>query len=160
FFQRFIDPDAPPGLTHDGQSLWPGLGSELSAVMHSLAALERGGKLEVNPAVFERPETAAVLADILLARSPKGDPAPLHVLEKALARLPKDLRLRQLMGLYLSREGRPEEAINDWLEPLLEKHDQDEETVGIIAGACKKLWRQGPTKKEHLERSHRGYRDG
>jgi hypothetical protein len=36
----------------------------------------------------------------------------------------------------------------------------DDETVGITAGAYKKLWRHDPTKVEHLHRSHRAYLSG
>jgi hypothetical protein len=159
FFRHSAGGGGPPCLTHDGQPLWRGLGAELSAVLHSLDSLERGGQVEVSPVVFRTPVTAAVLADILLAHSPKGDPAPLRVLERALEHFRQDLRLRQLMGLYLSREDRPAEALT-WLEPLLAEFGEDEETVGIMAGACKKLWQQDPARGDDLQRSHQGYRKG
>jgi len=159
FFRQSAGGGDPPRLTDDGKALWPGLGDDLSAVLQSLDALERGGSVEIGPAFFRTPVTAAVLADILLARSGKDDTGPHNVLKEALGHFPRDLRLRQLMGLYFSRRARPAEALT-WLEPLAEEFGEDDETAGITAGAHKRLWLQDRAKKEHLRRAHAAYRKG
>jgi len=167
FCRRFSDGAARPTLTRDGQPLWLDVGVELSAVLRSLEALEAGTSTDLlgsasaasgNPALFQTPVTVAVFAEILLARSGPGDAAAvLQVLEAGLARFPDDLRLRQVMGLYWRRERQPARALT-WLEPLLKERPDDEETVGILAGACKGLWEMDRANREPLVRAHRLYR--
>jgi MAP3K TRAFs-binding domain len=64
------------------------------------------------------------------------------VLKAALACVPDDLRLSQLYALGRRRAGHPEEAI-DLLKTLSSKYSEDEETVGITAGALKSWWESG-----------------
>jgi tetratricopeptide (TPR) repeat protein len=168
FFESYKRTGGLRALTVDGQPLWPAAPLELTTALRSLEELEelyntrppeKGVVPDVSPAVYEMPVTAAVLADIVLARCDKGDPAPLRVLERALPRFPRDLRLRQVMGLYWSREGQPAQAL-EWLKPLLAEYPNDDETIGITAGAYKKLWRQDPKQTDYLHHSHRAYLNG
>lgn len=64
------------------------------------------------------------------------------VLEAALKKFSDDTRLRQLMGLCLSRSGKLREALQ-WIEPLSEQSLDDPETAGIHAGVHKRMWQEG-----------------
>ena len=64
------------------------------------------------------------------------------VLKAALAISPTDLRLNQLFALGRRRAGHPEEAI-ELLKKLSGKFSEDEETLGITAGALKSWWDSG-----------------
>jgi hypothetical protein len=65
-----------------------------------------------------------------------------RVLQAALACVPDDLRLNQLYALGRRRAGHPDEAI-DLLKTLSGKYSEDEETLGITAGALKSWWESG-----------------
>jgi hypothetical protein len=65
-----------------------------------------------------------------------------QVLQRALAAVPDDIRLNQLFALGLRRAGHPDEAI-DRLKLLSGKFSEDEETLGITAGALKSWWESG-----------------
>jgi len=64
------------------------------------------------------------------------------VLQRARACVPDDLRLNQLFALGLRRAGHPDEAI-ELLKTLSGKYSEDEETLGITAGALKSWWEGG-----------------
>ncbi len=166
FFRRFNDGQQPFDLTSDGQPLWLEVGAELSAVLRSLEALEAGAATDLtgsalaassNPALLQTPVTVALFAEILLALSGPGDATVLQVLEAGLTWFPQDVRLRQVMGLFWRRERQPARALT-WLEPLLKERPDDEETIGIMAGACKGLWELDRTNQDPLLRAHRLYR--
>jgi tetratricopeptide (TPR) repeat protein len=159
FFCRFAKGHGLPALTADRGPLRLTPGDELAGVLRSLEALDdKGPPPPPDSAFFRTPVTAAVLAEVLLSRSEKGDPAPFCVLEPALQRFPGDLRLRQLTGLYWSREGQLTRAL-EWLDPLFAQNPNDDETAGITAGVWKKRWRADRSDVESLRRSYRAYWD-
>jgi hypothetical protein len=106
--------------------------------------------------VLRSPALPAVAAERLLDR---GDPEAARRLALAgLERFPDDLRLRQLVGLSYSRQKDLDQA-RRWLEPLLERYRDDEETIGITAGLFKRLAdAQGDA--AWMARAHQGYRRG
>lgn len=109
-----------------------------------------------SAAVRRSPTLPAVAGDLLLER---GDPeAARRIALAALEWFPGDLRLRQLVGLSYSRQKDLEQA-RRWLEPLLERSRDDEETIGITAGLFKRL---AETRDDSawLARAHRGYLHG
>jgi predicted Zn-dependent protease len=65
-----------------------------------------------------------------------------QVLKAALVCVPDDLRLCQLYALGRRRAGHPEEAV-ELLKKLSGKYSEDEETLGITAGALKSWWESG-----------------
>ena len=67
-------------------------------------------------------------------------------LTSALKQHPKDLRLKQLRGLFLSRTGKLKQAEAE-LRQLLKQFPNDDETIGILAGVIKKLWQAGDQSK-------------
>jgi class 3 adenylate cyclase len=83
------------------------------------------------------------------------------VLADGLARHPSDVRLRQLLGLALSRTGASRSAIGI-LERLKDEGHADEETLGLLARAHKDLWsrcRGSAEGRRHLRLAHRYYRE-
>jgi tetratricopeptide (TPR) repeat protein len=103
------------------------------------------------------PVLPAVLVERLLDRN--DGPRARSVLDRASRIWPEDLRLRQLDGLHLSRSGWLDEAI-ERLETLEKSSAEDEETVGILAGAYKRRWQAERGDLEALKRAHRLYRGG
>jgi tetratricopeptide (TPR) repeat protein len=103
------------------------------------------------------PVLPAVLAERLLDRCDHSRARA--VLDAAGRSFPEDLRLRQLDGLCLSRTGRLDEAI-ERMEALDKVSADDEETVGILAGAYKRHWQANRADVESLRRAHRLYRGG
>ncbi|MCB0752803.1 MAG: hypothetical protein KDC52_15135, partial [Ignavibacteriae bacterium] len=97
-----------------------------------------------NSLLIKVPVFASVICEELINSSDfaKAD----TLLSSALSFHPHDLRLNQLKGLLLSRKGQYLKAQNH-LKELLAKAPNDDETIGILAGALKKLWQQAPTKK-------------
>ncbi|MGQ0614625.1 MAG: tetratricopeptide repeat-containing protein [Planctomycetaceae bacterium] len=101
------------------------------------------------------PTLPAVLAEALLDSNREARP----ILERALAAFPEDVRLRQLLGLALSRAGEPRLALS-WLEPLAAGRGlQDPETAGILAGVYKRLW-DSTKERSWLEKARGMYREG
>ena len=109
-----------------------------------------------QPSFLRSPTLPAVAAEVLIER---GDPeAGRRIALEALERFPDDLRLRQLVGLSYSRQRDLLQA-RAWLEPLLERHRDDEETLGITAGLFKRLADAEPG-SDWLAKAHRAYRHG
>ncbi len=82
---------------------------------------------------------ASIAADTLIATDNLTSAEQL--LTAALANTPDDLRLNQLLALLYRRSNRPQEALAI-LKDLDAKNPDDEETIGIYAGALKRLWEQ------------------
>jgi len=78
-----------------------------------------------------------------------------RILEHGLELYPDDLRLWQLLALCWSRKGFPERAVAI-LEPL-EQRRPDDESAGILAGACKRLWLEDRSQTHWLEQAHTRY---
>lgn len=107
-------------------------------------------------AVLRSPALPAVASDLLLEQ---GAPeAARRIALEALERFPDDLRLRQLVGLSYSRQ-KDFDSARHWLEPLLERYREDEETLGITAGLFKRL-AETRDDRAWLTRAHRAYRSG
>jgi hypothetical protein len=100
---------------------------------------------------------ASMVAEVLISDG-RADDAQL-VLKAALAHVPEDLRLNQLYALGLRRAGHPEEALAR-LQKLTGKYSEDEETLGITAGALKSSWEKGQGPKDALTRALKLYAKG
>jgi len=126
-----------------------------------MAALEdgrfRNDDLLRPDAALRAPALLAVAAEILIDR--KELDAADAVLSVALGAFPDDVRLNQLMGLRWSRAGELERA-RAWLEPLYQKHRDDDETAGITAGVYKRLWLADRAARQWLARAHKAYLHG
>ncbi|HLW68703.1 MAG TPA: tetratricopeptide repeat-containing protein [Gemmataceae bacterium] len=95
---------------------------------------------------------AAILAEVLIE---SGEyPLATTVLDSALQTFPNELRLTQLQALWFSRNKKPEEAVR-----LLKDSAEDEETLGILGGALKRLWDRDQ-KRTYLEQCYNTYRKG
>jgi hypothetical protein len=165
FFCSFSHGDRLPALTSDGRPLLDAGREELFAAMRWLEDLEASGRSlpaewlarpAENGAFFRTSTLAAVLTEMLLGRE---HAATLGVLKEGLQRFPDDLRLRQLEGLYWSRQGELDKAVALRLL-LAAQFPQDEEMVGITAGVYKRLWLKQRSNTAALQRSHDGYRAG
>jgi tetratricopeptide (TPR) repeat protein len=95
---------------------------------------------------------ASILAELLIEQ--KEFDSAKHVLDSALKAFPEELRLLQLRALWFSRKGEPDQAV-ETLNGLTE----DEETVGILGGALKRLWEKDG-KQALLEKCYATYRNG
>jgi tetratricopeptide (TPR) repeat protein len=164
FFCQFSHGCRLPGLTRDGQPLGLGSGKTIQLMCRleqlgnqaQSAALEAEAvELAAETGFAETPLLPAVLAEILLSHR-QAAPAR-RVLEGALAAFPTDLRLRQLMGLCLSRQQQLAQALA-WLEPLRREFRDDGETAGITAGVYKRIWQADRSQRDALKQSHREYR--
>lgn len=107
-----------------------------------------------DPRVWRhRPATYAVLAERILKA---GEPLVAHdVLTGGLKHAPRDVRLRQLQALALSRSGAVERA-NKILGGLVGEGHADEETLGLLARTHKDLWARAAGKAErerHLRKA-------
>ncbi|HEX4303204.1 MAG TPA: tetratricopeptide repeat-containing protein [Rhizomicrobium sp.] len=107
--------------------------------------------------VARLPALAAMIAETLISCG-KAQAAQ-SVLDAALAAVPDDLRLRQLHALGRRRAGYPEEAI-ELLKGLSARYSEDEETLGITAGALKSCWEHGHGPADALAQAQRLYRKG
>jgi hypothetical protein len=67
-------------------------------------------------------------------------PAAQALTAKCMTKFPRDKRVQQIRALFLSRNGRAEEAIMVLKRVLKWKKGQDIETLGILGGAFKNLW--------------------
>ena len=105
------------------------------------------------PGVRQRVEELLGMGEPLLA---------CEAIETALARWPRDLRLRQLRGLALARSGATERA-NQAMHELSGEGHGDGETLGILARTHKDLAERAATRAQraaHLERAYLAYRQG
>lgn len=103
------------------------------------------------------PALAAMVAEVLISDNRAADAQ--KILKSALAHVPQDLRVNQLYALGLRRAGRPEEALA-LLETLSGKYSEDEETLGITAGALKASWESGHGPPDALARALKLYGKG
>ncbi|HTP77566.1 MAG TPA: tetratricopeptide repeat-containing protein [Rhizomicrobium sp.] len=107
--------------------------------------------------VVKLPALASMVAEVLISDGHADDAQA--VLTSALAHVPEDLRLNQLYALGCRRSGHPEEALTR-LQKLTGKFSEDEETLGITAGALKSSWEKGQGPKDALARALRLYAKG
>ncbi len=84
--------------------------------------------------IAQLPALSAMVAETLISCG-HGEAAQ-RVLAAALAAVPGDLRLNQLYALGRRRAGHPDEALAR-LKTLSARYGEDEETLGITAGALK-----------------------
>jgi hypothetical protein len=163
FFCSFRRPDPLPGLTRDGRSLWdvaPDVQAFIDLLERPLFPLaevtRRVDEAGARPVWLRSSTLAAVVAEMLLDRSQR--PQARRVIDSGLDRYPGDLRLQQLLGLWLSRGGQLDRA-QRVLEKLRDRNARDTEDIethGILAGVYKRKWDQ--TKDDAwLARCHRAY---
>jgi len=107
--------------------------------------------------VIAIPALAAMIAEVLISDGRAGDAQ--NILQLALAQEPQNLRLNQLYALGLRRAGRSEEALA-LLQSLSGKYQEDEETLGITAGALKSNWEHGRGPADALRRAMKLYAKG
>jgi tetratricopeptide (TPR) repeat protein len=165
YFCRFSHGLCLPGLTRDGEPLGLGMDHGFEPLLRSVEQLECRANNETNcppwsevsasAAFLQTPILPAAAAEIVLDHGQRDE--ALRILEASLARFPKDLRLRQLMGLYWSRMENFERAL-EWLEPLYAHQQPDDETAGITAAVYKRKWLKNRSDTTFLEKSHRAYR--
>ncbi len=160
YFQTFRrGPSLPRIAALEEQGAVPRVDASLrafTALVEEFAAAEGSPAVPEPPALLFRlsPTLPAVLAEALLDKNREARP----LLDRALASFPEDVRLRQLMGLALSRAGELEQALA-WLEPLAAGRGlQDPETAGILAGVTKRLWDR-TKERSWLEKSRGMYRE-
>lgn len=103
------------------------------------------------------PALAAMVAEVLISDD-RADAAQ-TLLGAALTHVPQDLRVNQLYALGLRRAGQVEKALA-LLETLSAKYSEDEETLGITAGALKASWESGHGAPDALARAQRLYAKG
>lgn len=79
-----------------------------------------------------------------------------HIIAKDYcAENPDDLRALQLCGLAMSKSGAREAAI-DFLEPVLDKNENDVETAGILGGVYKEQFKK-TAESDYARKSHETY---
>ena len=110
-----------------------------------------------NDEVLKLPALASMVAEVLISDGRAIDAQ--SVLKAALEHVPEDLRLNQLYALGFRRAGHPEEALAR-LQKLTGKYSEDEETLGITAGALKSSWEKGQGPKDGLSRALKLYAKG
>lgn len=106
--------------------------------------------------VLEIPAIISVVAEKLISRDLLAVASDL--LKRSLEIYPSNVRLVQLKSLCYSRIGRYNDAV-DLLEPLHAKHQNDEETIGILSGIYKRLWKSSQ-ERGWLAKSHKTYKKG
>ncbi len=151
--------------------LWVGSGGRLAPpdLSRLVAALD-GPSLVGSMDALERVGSATLLtlaSERLLAR--RMHRRARAAAERALALDPDSLRAAQLLGLCDSRAAQASrldgsrrrllEAALATLEPLRRRDPNDEETLGILAGAHKRIWRTSGD-RERLAESCRTYSHG
>jgi tetratricopeptide (TPR) repeat protein len=107
--------------------------------------------------VVKLPALASMVAEVLISDG-RADDAQ-SVLKAALTHVPQDLRLNQLYALGRRRAGHPDEAIA-LLQKLTGKYSEDEETLGITAGALKSSWEKGQGPADALSKALKLYAKG
>ncbi len=110
-----------------------------------------------GPEIADVAQAAAIVADIWLERN-KPDAAR-DLLTDALVKSPDDLRLQQLMLLVASRNHEFESA-REQIDQLMRRNSDDDETLGIAAGAYKRMWQSYRSATQWLAKSHQSYRNG
>lgn len=111
--------------------------------------------------------TSATLSGVaidLLIRGRQYE-AALQAAKSALTRFPNSIRLRQLQGLALRRDGQLNDAAFE-LNLLLEQGHRDTETLGILAAVWADIWEQRKKNddasgaRDALENSRNLYEEG
>jgi hypothetical protein len=115
------------------------------AALQSL--IDRGGTIWQHSS-----SVASIMAEVLIEQ--KEFDSAKRVLDSALKAFPEELRLLQLLALWFSRTGVPDQAAQ-----ILNGLTEDEETVGILGGALKRLWEKDG-KHALLEKCYTAYRNG
>jgi hypothetical protein len=110
-----------------------------------------------DPSVVRLPTLAAMIAESLISNGRAGDAEA--ILTAALALTRDELRLTQLHALCRRRLGHPDEAVAV-LRALSGRFSEDEETLGITAGALKAQWERDPAAREALAEARRLYSRG
>lgn len=118
-----------------------------------------------HPVLSGSPAFACVITEYFISRKMYIEAE--NMLTNALeifSRKSDTVRLKQIKGLLLSRQGRVEEALLE-LHRLQEDAQEEsvlyEETIGILAGAMKRQWAQsGHKDREQLNRIHGQYGSG
>ncbi len=108
-------------------------------------------EVEQTPCFYSNAAFPATYAERLIAHG--RHPEAISIIESGLRHFPDDnLRLRQLKGLALSRNGYLDEAL-DILSTLYAEDPENPETAGIFAGASKRKWfqeeKENPTSAVH-----------
>ena len=113
---------------------------------------------------FTTSATLPALATDLLIRAKRYSQA-LRVAENSQRRFPSSLRLHQLCGLALRRNGQLQQAVYR-MSRLLEEGERDPESLGILAAAYADRWQEfteaGNTEaaRDALEHARELYREG
>jgi hypothetical protein len=111
----------------------------------------------VGEDVAKIPTLAAMVAEVLISDD-RADAAQ-ALLGAALTHEPQDLRVNQLYALGLRRMGHMDEALAR-LDTLSARYSEDEETLGITAGALKANWESGHGSPDALTRAQKLYAKG
>lgn len=126
--------------------------------LNDLAFLDSLALNDPNCQVLLSPILPALLVEGLLER--EHYEASYRLLTAASTRFNRDLRLRQLRGLYHSSRGELDQA-----RQLLESAPRtgtavDEETLGILAGVYKRYWEADPRNTGRLTQAQQTYLAG
>jgi hypothetical protein len=103
------------------------------------------------------PALSAMIAESLISCG-RADGAE-TVLKASLAQVPDDLRLNQLYALCRRRLGFPDEAVA-LLRKLSGRFSEDEDTLGITAGALKAHWERDHSAADLLTEARQLYAKG
>lgn len=116
-----------------------------------------------DPAYITSATLPGVAVDLLIRG--KKYAAALRAVKHALERFPGSVRLRQLYGLALRRDGQLEDAAFE-LNLLAEQGHRDVETLGMLASVWADLWEkrvaagEASSARDALERSRELYAEG
>jgi class 3 adenylate cyclase len=129
-----VDPEFPVKKMEEADSLELRLGAMPALRLHEMHGIWRSrpsGGWSDHPAIYRQ------LGEQILKR---GEPFFAYdVLKEGTGYWPRDIRLRQLLGLTLARSGAVEHG-NAILRELSNEGDADGETLGILARTYKDLW--------------------
>jgi len=146
-----------------------GIASPLASgnVAAALALLRQSGTADADvsdrllaladESIARLPPLSAMIAESLISCG-RAEGAE-TILEAALAQVPDDLRLNQLYALCRRRLGHPDEAVA-LLRRLSGRFSEDEDTLGITAGALKAEWERDPSARESLNEARQLYTRG
>lgn len=133
--------DYPRGPRRDADLGLPRPSGTTGALLDLLARAQATGEdvsdallVQCDDGVAHFPALSAMVGESLISCGRADDAQA--VLERALAVAPDDLRLNQLFALARRRAGHTEEALAR-LKALVARYPEDEETLGITAGALK-----------------------
>ncbi|HEY4940446.1 MAG TPA: tetratricopeptide repeat-containing protein [Rhizomicrobium sp.] len=107
--------------------------------------------------IAQLPALSSMIAETLISCAQASQAQA--VLKAALAVVPDDLRLNQLYALGRRRAGHPDEAVA-LLKNLSSRYSEDEETLGITAGALKSWWESGHGPADALPQALKLYQKG